>query len=108
MDHLPTSSSQINLDLFQNRWLLFIFLRFGNFPSPFLFFFPFQGHGLYNCYTVIKQVLEGLVYLHEQGVIHRDIKGANILTTKEASLNFTLQSFILKVILSSFYAFFLV
>lgn len=57
---------------------------------PFFFSLPFQGHKLYNCYTVVKQVLEGLVYLHEQGVIHRDIKGANILTTKEASLILTL------------------
>ena len=44
--------------------------RFGKFPE--------------NLVAVyISQVLEGLVYLHDQGVIHRDIKGANILTNKD-------------------------
>jgi len=35
------------------------------------------------CMKFVKQVLDGLVYLGEQGVIHRDIKGANILTNKD-------------------------
>jgi serine/threonine protein kinase len=34
----------------------------------------------------MSQTLQGLVYLHEQGVIHRDIKGANILTTKDGTV----------------------
>lgn len=39
--------------------------------------------GELNAVTFIKQVILGLKYLHLQGVVHSDIKGANILVTKD-------------------------
>jgi len=34
----------------------------------------------------VTQTLNGLAFLHSQGVLHRDVKGANILTTKDGSV----------------------
>ncbi|PWN48605.1 hypothetical protein IE53DRAFT_319044 [Violaceomyces palustris] len=63
----------IILEYCENGSLQHICKRFGKFPE-----------GLVGVY--ISQVLDGLLYLHDQGVIHRDIKGANILTTKDGSV----------------------
>lgn len=60
----------IILEYCENGSLHSISKNFGRFPENLV--------ALY-----MSQVLLGLVYLHEQGVIHRDIKGANILTTKQ-------------------------
>ncbi|TPX41255.1 hypothetical protein SeMB42_g05652 [Synchytrium endobioticum] len=59
----------IVMELCENGSLASISKKFGRFPEHLVAVF-------------LAQVLDGLHYLHEQGVIHRDIKGANILTTK--------------------------
>ena len=65
-----TDSLYIILEYCEQGSLHSICKNFGKFPENLV--------ALY-----ISQVLQGLLFLHEQGVIHRDIKGANILTTKE-------------------------
>ena len=60
----------IVIEYVENGALASVVKKFGNFSEKL-------------CLKYLVQVLEGLAYLHEQGVIHRDLKGANILTTKE-------------------------
>ncbi|KAJ1326312.1 cell division control protein CDC15 [Microdochium nivale] len=63
----------IILEYCENGSLHSICKAYGKFPENLV--------GVY-----MTQVLQGLHYLHDQGVIHRDIKGANILTTKDGKV----------------------
>ncbi|PHH69933.1 hypothetical protein CDD80_6349 [Ophiocordyceps camponoti-rufipedis] len=63
----------IILEYCENGSLHSILKAYGKFPENLV--------GVY-----MSQVLRGLQYLHDQGVIHRDIKGANILTTKDGTV----------------------
>jgi serine/threonine protein kinase len=63
----------IILEYCENGSLHSICKAYGKFPENLV--------GVY-----MTQVLQGLHYLHDQGVIHRDIKGANILTTKDGTV----------------------
>jgi serine/threonine protein kinase len=38
---------------------------------------------------IVAKILEGLAYLHDEGVIHRDLKAANILSTKTGNIKLT-------------------
>lgn len=67
---LQCAQANVSLRYCENGSLHSICKNFGKFPE-----------NLVSLY--MTQVLQGLLYLHDQGVIHRDIKGANILTTKE-------------------------
>ncbi|KAI1270675.1 hypothetical protein F5Y18DRAFT_19153 [Xylariaceae sp. FL1019] len=66
-------SLNILLEYCENGSLHSICKSYGKFPENLV--------GVY-----MAQVLTGLDYLHDQGVLHGDIKGANILTTKDGQV----------------------
>lgn len=71
MDSIKTKDHlNIVLEFVENGSLANTVKKFGSLPESLIAVY-------------IEQVLTGLCFLHSQGVIHRDIKGANILTTKE-------------------------
>jgi serine/threonine protein kinase len=63
----------IVLEYVENGSLQHTLAAFGILPEP-----------LVASYVV--KILEGLVYLHSVHVIHRDLKAANILTTKNGNI----------------------
>ena len=63
----------IVLEFVENGSLSCIIKKFSAFQERLVAFFA-------------SQVLQGLKYLHSQGIVHRDIKGANLLTTKEGTV----------------------
>ena len=63
----------IVLEFVEGGSIAAIIKKFGAFPES-----------LCAIYTL--QILKGLKFLHSQGVIHRDIKGANVLTTKTGTI----------------------
>lgn len=42
-----------------------------------------------QCKHIFKQILLGIEYLHENGILHRDIKGSNILIDNKGQLRIT-------------------
>ena len=73
IDHVvntKTNQLYIAMEYVENGSLAQMVKKYGKFPESL-------------ARTYVSKVVDGLIYLHEQGVIHRDVKGANILIDKD-------------------------
>ena len=69
-----------------NRYVFLEYVSGGSISSM-LKRFGFFSDSLARIYT--RQILKGLCFLHENKILHRDIKGANILITQEGLAKLT-------------------
>ena len=77
IQHVSTASHvYIIMEYIENGSLRSLLHKCGNLPE------------LLVC-TYLEQVLFGLQYLHHQGVIHRDIKSANLLVSTDGTIKVT-------------------
>jgi len=68
--YITSESVYFILEFIEGGSLHELMKKFGVFPEPLLIIY-------------ISQVIKALQYLHSQEIIHRDIKGANLLLTKD-------------------------
>jgi polo-like kinase 4 len=52
----------------------------------FLIYQKLKSKILFIAQHIVKQVVDGLFYLHKHGIIHRDIKLSNLLLTEKAEV----------------------
>ena len=83
---LTRFDTHINTDSSSDDDFLNIFLEYvpGGSVSALL-----RNYGAFEetlCRHFVRQILQGLIYLHDQDIIHRDIKGANILVDNKGGI----------------------
>ncbi|KAJ1556316.1 hypothetical protein HK405_002373 [Cladochytrium tenue] len=83
LDH-PNVVRYLGFDIQENVVSLFLqYVDGGSIASMLSLYGPFELH---IAQLFVRQVVDGLQYLHDRFIIHRDIKGANLLVDREGTV----------------------